>query len=53
MNYTNIDLRHAYHLVHIVARDEWKTTVCTHYVYFEWLVMPKGLTNALASSKGS
>src|SRR6266481_225082 len=46
--YTKIDLRHAYHLVHIAAGDEWKTAFRTRYGSFEWLVMPEGLTNAPA-----
>ena len=46
--YTKIDLRHAYHLVHIADGDEWKTMFRTRYGSFEWLVMPEGLTNALA-----
>jgi len=46
--YTKIDLRHAYHLMCITAGDEWKTMFRTRYGSFEWLVMPKGLTNALA-----
>jgi len=47
--YTKIDLQHVYHLVHITAGDEWKTAFQTHYGSFEWLVMPKGLTNAPAA----
>jgi len=47
--YTKIDLWHAYHLVHITAGDEWKTVFWTCYGSFEWLVMPKGLTNTPAA----
>ena len=47
--YTKIDLRHAYHLIHITEGDEWKPTCQTQYGSFEWLVMPEGLTNALTA----
>ena len=47
--YTTINLRHAYHLVHITEGDEWKTTFRTRYGSFEWLFMPFGLTNAPAA----
>jgi len=47
--YSKIDLRHAYHLVHISNSDEWKTAFKTCYGLFEWSVMPFGLTNALAA----
>ena len=47
--FTKIDLKHAYHHVHIVAGDEWKTAFWTCYGSFEWLVMPVGLTNAPGS----
>jgi Reverse transcriptase (RNA-dependent DNA polymerase) len=47
--FTKIDLKHAYHLIWIAARDEWKTAFHTHYGSFEWLVMPFGLTNVPGS----
>ena len=47
--YTKIDLRHAYHLVHIAEGDEWKTAFRTCYGSYEWQVMPFGLTNSPAA----
>jgi len=44
-----LDLKHAYHLICIVDRDEWKTSFCTHYGSYEWYVIPEGLTNAPAA----
>jgi len=44
--YSKIDLKSAYHLVHIAKGDKWKTAFCTRYGSFEWLVMPFGLSNA-------
>ena len=46
--YTKIDLKHAYHLVHIAEGDEPKTAFRTRYGSFEWRVMPFGLSNAPA-----
>lgn len=46
---TKIDLHSAYHLVWIVEGDEWKTAFQRHYGSYKWLVMPEGLTNALAT----
>jgi len=47
--YSKIDLHHAYHLVHIINDDEWKTAFRTCYGSFEWSVMPFSLTNALVA----
>ena len=47
--YTKIDLWHAYHLVCISSRDEWKTSFCMCYGSYKWLVMLFGLTNTPAA----
>src|SRR5258706_267247 len=46
--YSKIDLKHAYHLVHIAKGDEPKTTFHTHYGSYKWQVMPFRLSNAPA-----
>ena len=43
--FTKIDHHHAYHLIQIAEGEEWKTTFCTHYGSFEWLVMPLMILN--------
>src|SRR5258708_6030096 len=47
--YSKIDLKHAYHLVHIAEGDEPKTAFCTCYGSYEVRVMPFGLSNAPAA----
>ena len=47
--YTKINLQHMYHPGCISPGDEWKTAFQTHYVSFEWLVIPEGLTNSPAA----
>lgn len=46
--FTKLDLRNAYHLVHIGKGNEWKMAFNTPLGHFEYLVMPFGLINALA-----
>src|SRR5258707_2349282 len=47
--YSKIDLKHAYHLVHIAKGDKPKTAFCTCYGSYEWQVMPFGLSNMPAA----
>ncbi|KAK9399052.1 PEG10: Retrotransposon-derived protein PEG10 [Crotalus adamanteus] len=44
--FTKLDLSGAYNLVQVRAGDEWKTAFRTCYGYFEYTVMPFGLSNA-------
>src|SRR5258708_240366 len=46
--YSKINLKHAYHLVHIAEGDESKTVFHMWYRSYEWQVMPFGLTNTSA-----
>ena len=47
--YTKFDLWAGYYSVCITSGHEWKTTFQTQYSSFELLIMPMGLTNALAT----
>lgn len=49
--FTQFNLTSAYQRMRIQEGDEWKTAFRTRYDYFEYQVMPFGLSNAPASIK--
>src|SRR6266498_5834642 len=47
--YTKLDLRDTYHRIRIKKRDEWKTAFRTRYGFWEYIIIPFGLTNTPAT----
>ena len=47
--FIKIDVKDTYYRIRIKESDEWKTTFRIRYNHFEYLVIPFGLTNALAT----
>ena len=46
-----LDLHDTFNQLYIAEGDEWKTTFCTCYGYFDYQVIPFSLTNMPVLSK--
>ena len=44
--FTKLNLKNVYHHLRIQCEDEWKTTFCTRYDHFEYMIMSFNLINA-------
>jgi len=47
--FTKLDLRDTYYRIRIKEGDEWKTAFRTRYSHYKYMVIPFGLSNALAT----
>ncbi len=44
--FTKLNLKNVYHCLRIQRENEWKTTFCTHYDHFKYMIMSFDLINA-------
>ncbi len=50
--FTELDIRKAYHWLWIASGGQWKTTFCTCYGHYEYIIVLFDLFNALTAFKG-